>query len=129
VKYANWVTGISLGIGLLVAVNQLQIPYYLFYPRTIQTILISSIYDYYLFLASSASVPCVFGLATISVWAVSFVLAILNVPFAVAVLYATVISAAVLEVFRSGARRVTLGEMLPSALTVFVLVEWSSICY
>jgi hypothetical protein len=139
-RYANWVTGISLGIGLFVVLNQLQIPYYLFYLRTTQTILISSTYDYYLFLASSICVPWTFALyrrllsisvslGTVAVWVISFVLAIINEPFAVTILYAIVICANVWRVFRSNARRYTLTEILSSALVIFALVEWSSICY
>ena len=138
--YASWVTGIGLGIGLLVVLNQLQIPYYLYYPRTTQTALISSSYDYYLFLLSAISVPWTvasfrrrisisFSLGTLSVWGVSFVLAIINEPFAVAIVYATVLGAAVLRVFRSDARRRTLTEILPSALAILVLVESASLCY
>jgi hypothetical protein len=139
-RYANWVTGISLGIGLLVVLNHLQIPYYLFYLRTTQTILISSTYDYYLFLASSICVPWTFALyrrllsisvslGTVAVWLISFVLAIINEPFAVTILYAIVICANVWRVFRSNARRYTLTEILSSALAIFAIVEWSSICY
>jgi len=139
-RYVSWLTGIGLGIGLLVVLNQLQVPYYLFYPRTTQTILISSSYDYYLFLVTSFSIPLAFArdrkrfslavsLGTVAVWAISFVLAIINEPYAVLILYATVIDAAVLTVFRSGSRRTTLGGMLMSTLTIFSLVEWSSICY
>jgi hypothetical protein len=139
-RYANWVTGISLGLGLFVVLNQLQIPYYLFYPRTTQTILISAPYDYYLFLISSISVPWTFArfwkkisplvsLGTLAVWAISLVLAIINEPFAATILYASVIGSAVLGVFRSEARRQALREVLPSAVVLFVLVEWSSVCY
>jgi len=140
VRYANWVTGISLGIGLMVVLNQLQIPYYLFYPRTTQTILISSNYDYYIFLLSSISVPWAIlsyrrrfarpvSLGIVSIWAISLVLAVMNEPSALAILYAIVICAAILAVFRSDARRYALAQILLSALTIFVLVEWSSICF
>ena len=99
VKLCHWVAGISLGIGLLVLLNQLQIPYYLYYPRTTQTILISASYDYYLFLISTVSVPCTFAVSwkrfsttvsigTIAVWGVSVVLAILSQPLAIPILYA-----------------------------------------
>ena len=139
-RYANWATGIGLGIGLFVVLNQLQIPYYLFYSRTTQTILISSSYDYYLFLVSTISVPWTFtlyrkqisvpvSLGTLAVWAISLILAIFNEPFAATILYVTVICSATLGVFRSGARRRALGEILPSAVALFALVEWSSICY
>lgn len=138
-RYAGWAIGISLGIGLLVVLNELRIPYYLFYPRTTQTILTSSTYDYYFFLISTISVPWILSfyrsrlsstalLGTVSVWAVSFALSIVE-PFLVTVLYATVLCAVVLAVFRSDSRRGTLKDMLPSALTTFVLVEWASICF
>ena len=140
VRYGNWVTGISLGLGLFVVLNQLQIPYYLFYPRTTQTILISSSYDYYLFLASSISVPWSFtlyrkrisasvSLGALAVWAISSVLAVFNEPFAATILYVTVICSTTLGVFSSGARRRAVSEVLPSAVILFALVEWSSVCY
>ena len=139
-RYANWVTGISVGLGLLVVLNQLRIPYYLFYPRTTQTILISPTYDYYLFVVSTVCVPWTLALhkkllsisvsiGTLAVWAISFALAIINEPFAVTILYATVICATVLRVFRSETRKASLTEILPSALAIFVLVEWASLSY
>jgi len=139
VRYAAWAIGISLGIGLLVVLNGLRIPYYLFYPRTTQTILTSSTYDYYLFLVSTISVPWILSfyksrlslpvlLGTISVWAVSFALSVIE-PFAVTILYAVVVCTVVLAVFRSDTRRGTLREILPSTITTFVLVEWASICF
>ena len=139
-RYASWVVGISLGIGFLVVLDRLQIPYFLFYPRTTQTIIISSFYDYYFFLVSTICVPwtlvfcgirpsIVICSGALSVWAVSFVLAVINESFVVPILYATVIFAAVLRVFRSDSRSRTLAEILPSAIGIFALVEWSSICY
>lgn len=139
-KLLHWAMGISLGIGLLVLLNQLQIPYYLYYPRTTQTILISGSYDYYLFLISSISVPCTFALSwkrfsipvsigIIAVWAISIALAILHQLAAIPVLYAAVICAAALNVLRSESRRVAITEILPSALSIFVLVEWSALFY
>ena len=139
-RYLSWLTGIGLGIGLFVVLNELQIPYYLFYPRTTQTILISSSYDYYLFLVSSISVPWTVTLyrkrisvpvsvGTLAVWVISVVLATINEPFAGVILYVTVICSTVLGVFRSVARRHVLREVLPSAVILFALVEWSSICY
>lgn len=139
-KYASWVVGISLGIGFLVVLNQLRIPYYLFYPRTTQTVLISPLYDYYVFLVSTISVPWSIALfrgrislpvcvGTISVWAISFILAIVNEPFAASIVYVIALCASVLVVFRSDGRRDKLMEILPSALTTLVLVEWASICF
>ena len=139
-KLLHWSIGISLAIGLLVLLNQLQIPYYLYYPRTTQTMLISNSYDYYVFLISSISVPCTFALywkrfstpvsiGTLAAWAVSVVLAIFSEPAAVLILYATVIDAAALNVLRSESRRGAVTETLPSALSIFALVEWPSLFY
>ena len=108
-KVLHWVIGIGLGIGLLVLLNQLQIPYFLYYPRTTQTMLISISYDYYLFLISTISVPWAFALSwkrfstpvsvgTLAVWVVSMALTILNQPAAVPFLYAVVVCAAALNV-------------------------------
>jgi hypothetical protein len=132
--------GISLGMGLLVLLNHLQIPYYLYYPRTTQTMLISNSYDYIVFLVSTVSVPCTFAISWkrfstpvsigfIAIWVVSIALAILNEPAAVPILYAAVICAAALNVLRSGARRLTLTEIFPSVFSIFALVEWPSLFY
>ena len=140
VKLLPWLTGISLGIGLLVFLNQLQIPYYLYYPRTTQTILISYSYDYYIFLSSTVSVPLTFALSwrkfttpvsvvMVSVWGIAGALAILNPAVAIPILYAVAVCAAVLGVLRSEARRTAIMEILPSALVVLVLVECSSLFY
>jgi hypothetical protein len=139
-KLVHWVTGISLGIGLLVLLNQLQIPYYLYYPRTTQTMLISYSYDYFIFLISTVSVPLTFALSwrkfstpvsvgMVSIWGVAGALVIPNPAVAVPILYAVVICAAALGVLRSEGRRVAVTEILPSALVVLVLVEWSSLFY
>jgi hypothetical protein len=139
-KLLHWAMGVSLGMGLLVLLNHLQIPYYLYYPRTTQTMLISTSYDYYLFLISTISVPWTFALSwkrfstpvsigTLSVWVVSTVLAILNQPVAVPILYAVVICTAALNVLRSEVRRIAFAEILPSGLSILVLVEWSSLIY
>ena len=65
----------------------------------------------------------------ISRWAVSFVLAVLNQPVAVPILYATVICAT----FERGTgrcwQRTVITEILASTLSVFALVEWSSLFY
>jgi hypothetical protein len=139
-KLLHWLTGISLGIGLLVLLNQLQVPYYLYYPRTTQTMLISYSYDYYIFLISTITVPLTFAfswrkfstpasMGLISVWVAAFALAILNQAVAISILYAVVICASALGVLGSDGRRVAVTEILPSALVVFVLVEWSSLFY
>ncbi len=139
-KVLHWVTGIGLGMGLLVLLNQLQIPYYLYYPRTTQTMLISNSYDYYLFLISTISVPWTFALSwkrfstpvsvgTLAVWAASMALAILNQPAAIPILYASVVCATSLNVLQSEGRRIAITEILPSTLSIFALVEWPALLY
>jgi len=139
-KLLNWATGASLGIGVFVLLNLLQIPYYLLYPRTTGTILISNSYDYYAFLISTLSVPWTFvayrsksskpvwvGMSLI--WAISFVLATLNQTSAVPILYATVICAAALNVLRADTRRTVITGILTATLSIFALVEWSCLFY
>lgn len=139
-KLLHWATGASLGIGLLVLLNLLQIPYYLLYPRTTGTILISNSYDYYTFLISTLSVPWTFvasrrksskpvSIGMFSIWAVAFVLATLNQTSAVVILYATVICAAALNVLRADTRRTVITEILTPTLSIFALVEWSCLFY
>lgn len=139
-KIVHWAIGVGLGVGLFVVLNLLQIPYYLLYPRTTGTVLISNFYDHYVFLVSTLSVPCAFAtsrrkfstlvsVGMISIWAVSFVLAVLNQPVVVPILYATVICATFLSVVRADARRTVITEILASTLSVFALVEWSSLFY
>ena len=140
VKLCHWVTGISLGIGLLVLLNQLKIPYYLYYPRTTQTMLVSTSYDYYLFLISTISVPWTFALSwkhsstplsmgTLLAWAISTALAFFGQPAAIPILYAVVICAAALTARRSETPRMTITETLPSAFSILALVEWPSLFY
>jgi dipeptide/tripeptide permease len=140
VKLLHWLTGISLGIGLLVLLNQLQIGYYLYYPRTTTTVLISGAFDLYLFLASSLCVPLALALrprkfsipatvGLIAVWLVALILTILNQSLAVVILYAVVICTTALNVTWADGRREAVSEILPSALVVLVLVEASCVFY
>jgi hypothetical protein len=139
-KLTRWAMGVSLGMGLLVVLNFLQIPYYLLYPRTTLTVFISESYDYYAFLLSTLCVPWMFvasrrkfstpvSVGVIAVWAVSFVLSVLNEWFAVVVLYAAVIFAFVFTVAQADTRRTVIKETLQSTLAIFALVEWSSLFY
>ncbi|MGA8857568.1 MAG: hypothetical protein WB643_10430 [Candidatus Bathyarchaeia archaeon] len=132
--------GFSLGLGLLVLLNQLQIPYYLYYPRTTQTALISSSYDLYIFLIASASAPLTLAFLSKSVsisskigltaiWAVSLALTITGQPLAIVILYLSVICATMLNLLSGHLNRSALGEILPSTLIVFILVEFSSLFY
>jgi len=136
--------GISLGMGLLVLLNQLQIPYYLYYPKATGTVLISVNYDLYVFLLSGLSVPfAVFFPArkfpiTVKasvgvIWAVSLGLVILGQQFAVPILYATVIGAAAFKGRGRDVidepRRLAATDILLPALAIITLIESSCLVY
>jgi len=141
-KIIRWLMGVSLGIGLLVLLNQFQIPYYLYYPRTTQTVLVSDSYDLYIFLITSASVPLTLAflsrkisisakLGLAAVWALSLALTITGQPAALAVfsLYVCVVCAAALNLFSGHLDKSALAEILPSTLVIFLLVEFSALFY
>jgi hypothetical protein len=141
-KIIRWLLGVSLGIGLLVLLNQFQIPYYLYYPRTTQTVLVSDSYDFYIFLITSASVPLTLAflsrkisisgkLGLAAVWAVSLALTMTGQPgaFAVFSLYVCVICAAALNLFSGHLERSAFAEIFPSTLVIFLLVEFSALFY
>src|SRR5208282_2143889 len=108
----GWLTGLSLGIGLLVLLNQLQIPFYLYYPRTTNTVLFSASLDLYLFLISSTCVPGTFALLSrklprsgligiLAIWAIALTLALVGESYGVAILYVTVVYAAIVKMLKS----------------------------
>ncbi|MGA3406325.1 MAG: hypothetical protein ABSD49_11395 [Candidatus Bathyarchaeia archaeon] len=132
------ITGVSLGIGLLVVLNQLQIPFYLYYPRTTNTVLISPQIDLYLFLATSVCVPCTFaifsrsvsksGLAGIlAIWVTALSLAFVGEPYGLPTLYVTVIFAAILNTLKAGLDEST--DLLVYALVIGVLIEFAAVFY
>jgi hypothetical protein len=53
----SWLTGLSLAIGLLVLLHETQLPFFLYYPNTTNTVLISESLDRYLFLITCLCVP------------------------------------------------------------------------
>jgi len=138
-KILHWATGICLGIGMLVLLNLLQIPYYLYYPTTTQTILVSDTYDLYIFLISSACVPVTLALSSMktslatkigvaAVWAVSLVLTLIGQFPGIVILYVTVISVAALAL-RQEPRKSAISETLASSLTIIALIESSCVFY
>jgi hypothetical protein len=56
-KALSWLTGISIAIGLLVLLDQIRIPFFLYYPDTTDTVLISEPFDRCVFLVSTLCVP------------------------------------------------------------------------
>ncbi|HKM78037.1 MAG TPA: hypothetical protein VJZ03_03095 [Candidatus Bathyarchaeia archaeon] len=136
----RWLTGISLGIGILVLLNQFRIPFYLYYPRTTDTVLISDSYDLYFFLITSACVPGTLafystklsksGMIGITmIWLTGLLLTIGQQPYAIPTLYVTVIYAAVLNVSKTNLRKAAAAEILLCTLAIFVLIEYSTLYY
>ncbi|HKM49843.1 MAG TPA: hypothetical protein VJZ75_01545, partial [Candidatus Bathyarchaeia archaeon] len=132
-------TGVNLGIGCLVLLNQLKIPFYLYYPRTTQTVLISGLFDLYFFMASSACVPITLALysrkfsmlsivGTLTIWITTLILAIDGQPYAVPALYATVVFVTTLNVLKKEDRFVAVNFLLYT-LAFFVLIEFAAVCY
>ena len=135
-----FLTGLSIAIGLLVTLNDLQIPFYIYYPHIAKTVLISDSVDLYLFLLSSVCVPGTlflsarklskFGMIGILlIWITSLFLIVLQQPYGSLILYITVIYAAVLQLWNFGRRRFTATGLLMPALVVFVLIEFSALYY
>ncbi len=131
--------GVSLAIGLLVLLNQLQIPFYLYYPRVTHTVLISESYDLYFFLVSSLCVPSTLvSLRKLSksvrtgivvVWAAGLLLTISQLYGGAAILYATIFLTAVLSVSKASVRRFVTAEVITGMLPIFVLIEASTLYY
>jgi len=136
----RWLTGISLGIGILVLLNQFQIPFYLYYPRTTNTVLISNSYDLYVFLISTACVPCTLAFSTtrpsrsgmigiIMIWVAGVLLTLVQQPYAVGTLYVTVTYAAALNVSKTTLPKLSAAEVILPILAIFALIEYSTLYY
>jgi len=139
-KLSRCISGVSLGIGLLVLLNSVQVPFYLYYPHVTQTILTSATYDLYLFLASSVSVPTILVLnksklsksgliGILTIWIAALSLTVLGVEYAAVILYATVAFGVILSVSKSDLRGLAVGNVLAPALSIFLLIESSSLYY
>src|SRR5208282_3182445 len=139
-SFLRWLTGISLGIGILVLLNQFRIPFYVYYPRTTDTVLISDSYDLYFFLITSACVPGTLafystklsksGMIGITmIWLTGLLLTIGQQPYAIPTLYVTVMYTAVLNVSKTKLRKSAAAEILLCTLAIFVLIEYSTLYY
>ena len=139
-KLFRGISGVCLGIGLLVLLNELQIPFYLYYPRVTHTIFISESYDLYFFLASSACVPSMLALLKsklsrpvpiliLAIWVASLAVTILGESYGATILYATVAFTVALDVLKADVRRLAFTEVLTPALSIFVLIESSPLYY
>lgn len=135
-----FLTGLSLAIGLLVTLTQLQVPFYLYYPHVTQTILVSGPVDLYLFLLSSGCVPAALFvnarklsrsgmIGILVIWMVGLAMIILQQPYGALILYVTVLYAAVLEVLKSDHQRSVVSQLLIPVLAIFLLIEFSVLYY
>jgi hypothetical protein len=135
-KVLGFLTGVSLGLGLLVVLERFQVPFFLYYPRATDTILISEAFDFYLFLISSCCVPLTMVMfwkedrfRCVTLWAIfaaAISLALVGESYGLLILYFIVLSMIPFSVslgnFRHRAELQMLGFM-----TILALVEFSSI--
>ena len=144
-KILHWLAGLGLSIGFLVVLRQLQIPYFLYYPRTADTVLISGSFDLYFFVATSLCVPgllvCfirfqgrqvtkqLLVLAADSALWLAAILFISYSKYAVLLLYFSVFASLVISISRTSERSTIIAYMLTGVLTVLALVEFPPIYY
>jgi hypothetical protein len=136
----RWLIGLSLGIGLLVVVNELRIPFFLYYPRTTTTVLISELFDVYFFVATTACVPLALFLSRrslsksgmlgiVAIWIAGLMLLVGRQAYGVPTLYATVAFTAVLNLTSAEDRRAATVELSVCTLTILVLIESAALYY
>jgi len=143
-----------MAIGLLVVLSYAQIPFFLYYPRVTNTILISESLDMLLFMGASLCVPLsvlLFALqpeagrrsvrnagvtlvAVLGVWLLSLVLMLRSPSLAVLALFVSTVSVAIVNVSISDPVyglewRRAVSEMLVTMMTIFALIEFSPIYY
>jgi len=139
-RVIRWLIGVSLGMGLLAVINQLQIPFYLYYPRTAHTVLISDSFDLYFFLLSTCCVPATLAfssrklsrsgpLGILLIWITGLLITIAGQPFGAVILYVTVVFAAVLNVSKADLRREAAREVLLCPFALLVLIEYATLYY
>jgi hypothetical protein len=137
-----WLTGVSLGIGLLVLLNQLQVPFYVYYPRTTHSALISDTFDLYLFMISTICVPGSFAvysrkltrsglIGVLAIWAAGLTLTFLRQSSGVALLYLTTIYAAGVNIsaVEPETRKLAVNDILCCLLAILVLIEFATLYY
>ena len=142
----SYLIGVSISLGLLVLLRQARIPFFLYYPHTTDTVLISDSVDPYLFLAASLCVPGAIlasrndwkekipgDLVVISaVWAVAVILfAPINLSYAIPIAYVAVIMLALTLSAKQAevGRRKTIAYIFVGAMTVLAMIECASIYY
>lgn len=139
-KGLHYLTGVSIGIGLIVLLNKIQIPFYLYYPTTTNTVLISDSFDLYFFLVSTVCVPISLWcfsrklswsglLGILAIWIGGLILTVLQQFIGVPILYLTITYSCLLSVWKYEARRSAATDVLFGAFIIFLLIESATIYY
>jgi hypothetical protein len=146
--------GVSVAIGILVVLRYAQIPFFMYYPRTTNTVLVSESVDMLLFVGASLCVPLslllfalqpgtrrravrnagVILVVVLAVWLSSFVFMSRSPSLTVETLFASTVSVAIVDVSASDSVyglewRRAVSEMLVPLMTIFALIEFSPIYY
>jgi hypothetical protein len=141
-------------MGLLVVLRYSRIPFFVYYPRFTDTVLVSESLDMLLFVGASLCVPLsvlVFALqpgarrralrnggvilvVVLAVWLLSLVFMSRSPSLAVLTLFASTVSVAIVDVSASDSVyglewRLAVSEMLVPLMTIFALIEFSPIYY
>jgi len=142
--------GIGIVFGFLAVLNQLQVPFYLYYPRTTETVLVSATIDAYVFVASTLVVPISlllhfrrksalssrFGISStvaVILWiaSVGFITSFTSLAL-LGLLISLLITAADLVVFSSSYNmrwQLVASDILVGGLTILCLVEAAPVFY
>lgn len=141
----GFLNGLSLAFGLLVLLNRLQIIFFLYYPSTTSTVLISAPLDQYTFLLSSLCVPASLlalrrhrsGIRTeafvsLAFWFLGLILLPINLSYSIPIIWFSIMILAVARLDRPTlleGRGNNLIHTIMGAATVIALIECASIYY
>lgn len=141
-RLLRYLSGVSLAIGILVLLNQLRIPFYLYYPRTTHTVLTSETIDRFLFLISSLCVPITIASFTqklsrrveievVAIWVAAGTLTIVAPLYGAPILYAALIVGTILSILRTEEplRTRRTADVIQGTLAALLLIEFSASYY
>jgi hypothetical protein len=145
--------GAAVAFGVLVVLRYARIPFFLYYPRIVNTVLLSDSMDLYAFFATGLCVPLSLAvlaiqaklrelahdvamtrIAVLIMWLASLFLLLVSPSAAVVALLASVISNALLNLYDpqlvvGGTERGKVSTMLLPLTTIFALVEFAPVYY
>jgi hypothetical protein len=145
--------GFALAMGVLLVLRYARIPFFIYYPRVVETVLLSDSLDLYAFLAASICVPAALGLvalrsrirglprdvlfthlAVVAIWLASLFLLSASPPASVAVLFSSIVANALLNVLDAQlvfglTRRGAVSTMILPVATIFALIEFAPVYY